>query len=514
MNTQVSALILQGRPGVGEAKSSGRDVSDVRAISFADQLTAKSGAKSGRAGIENRRTARVEGRADRREVSERKEAVKSGDAADETRRLSRAQDTEKTEPVVRKSSDPTAGKVRKGRESREAADELSFDTQGETGRAESGRGKAVAEVEEAQETVDEVDAAGVAEDETVPVDDAAVVAEVLVTPRELINSQELTGAQVDFSTGEGTSDQNAESQASGFAAIQGNGAASDSTDSDTSGGTGGSGADGGLSAQRRATYQSAKAEAAGDLTAGSGDPAEGAAGGHSGAKAGVTGTANQAGALAATTAAVEPGTTGLSSNSPGAASVSADPLSVLQSLAGGTQATHASAPQGTVATAQQVTPEARFAEVNSPAIVDVVRQQAFVTGAAGTGNGTMTLKLDPPEIGALQVAVTMKDGLATVSLQTDNPEAARLMTHTLSQLRDSLAAAGIVVDKLTVQQSPKSESSGDPKNGNSNGQGGSGGQGQASTWQQDDSQRREQQRKELLERMWRRVAGDDVNLVA
>lgn len=150
------------------------------------------------------------------------------------------------------------------------------------------------------------------------------------------------------------------------------------------------------------------------------------------------------------------------------------------------------------------TPEARFANANVPNIVSSVQGQLLPNG------GTMTLRLDPPEIGALQVAVTMKDGLASVSFQTDNPEAARMMSNTLGDLRNSLNAAGVSIDKMSVQQAPKSETS---SNNNSNSNDSSDPRQQHNPFAQDD-RRRDQQRRELLERMWRKVAGEDVNLVA
>lgn len=186
----------------------------------------------------------------------------------------------------------------------------------------------------------------------------------------------------------------------------------------------------------------------------------------------------------------------------------ADLLSTFQSLAGSTPSA-ASDNSATASAGQASTPsyvsDARFAQANTPTIVQSVRGQLLPNG------GTLTLRLDPPEIGALQVAVVMKDGLASVSLATDNPEAARLMTHSLSQLRDALASAGVAVDRLTVQQAPKQESStttGDQRNSGNPQQSGD----QASPWNQD--QRRDQQRRDLLERMWRKASGDDVNFVA
>lgn len=168
------------------------------------------------------------------------------------------------------------------------------------------------------------------------------------------------------------------------------------------------------------------------------------------------------------------------------------------------QASELAAP-ATVA-APSYSPEVRFAEANTANIVQGVRQQLLPNG------GTMTLRLDPPEVGALQVSVMMKDGLASVSFVTDNPEAARMMTNTLTQLRDALSTSGLTVDRLTVSQTPRSEGSSQSNTGSQQQQGQGDPRGQGFGFQ--DDARRDQQRRDLLERMWRKVTGDDINLVA
>jgi flagellar hook-length control protein FliK len=171
------------------------------------------------------------------------------------------------------------------------------------------------------------------------------------------------------------------------------------------------------------------------------------------------------------------------------------------------------------------TAEKQFAEANGPSIIRAVQIQVDPSrdvggaGSASPSNGKITLRLDPPEVGALQVAVEMKNGLASVTLVTENPEAARLMTHTLGELRDSLQAAGVAVDRMTVSQAPPSSSSDNRGSGeNSRNQNGSNQQGSANgqgfAWRDDESSRREQQRRQMLERLWKKVTGDDVNFLA
>ena len=116
----------------------------------------------------------------------------------------------------------------------------------------------------------------------------------------------------------------------------------------------------------------------------------------------------------------------------------------------------------------------------------------------------MQIRLDPPELGALQVSVEMRDGSMTATFQTSNEDATRLLSHSLGQLKTALEAQGVVVEKIQVQQAPKNQQSQSQEE-------------QSPQQQRDDANaRQEQQRREILNRMWRRVSGgsDPVDLVA
>jgi len=118
--------------------------------------------------------------------------------------------------------------------------------------------------------------------------------------------------------------------------------------------------------------------------------------------------------------------------------------------------------------------------------------------------GTMQIRLDPPELGALQVLVHMQDGVMTASFQTSNDDATKLLSHSLSQLKAVLESQGVSVEKLQVQQSPRDHQAqqDDPN--------------QQQRDQQGDAHRQEQQRKEMLRRMWRKlsIGSDPLDLVA
>jgi flagellar hook-length control protein FliK len=144
-------------------------------------------------------------------------------------------------------------------------------------------------------------------------------------------------------------------------------------------------------------------------------------------------------------------------------------------------------------------PEQQFAQSNHLNIVSGIRGELLPHG------GTMQLRLDPPDLGAMQVTVHMRDGVMTASFQTSTDDATRLLSHSLDQLRHSLESQGVVVDKLQVQQTPRQQHtpSGDD-------------QRQQHHDGSPQQQQQEQQRREMLRRMWRRLAGgrDPMDLIA
>jgi flagellar hook-length control protein FliK len=146
-------------------------------------------------------------------------------------------------------------------------------------------------------------------------------------------------------------------------------------------------------------------------------------------------------------------------------------------------------------------PEARFADVNNPKIVTGVRGELL------PGGGTMHLRLDPPELGDLQISVHLRDGVMTAGFQTSNDQATRLLSHSLGNLKSMLEAQGVNVDKLHVQQGPKSNP-GDSRDSRD-------GSRRDPTPEQRQSDRRDQQRKEIIQKMWDKLAGKaPVDLVA
>jgi flagellar hook-length control protein FliK len=145
--------------------------------------------------------------------------------------------------------------------------------------------------------------------------------------------------------------------------------------------------------------------------------------------------------------------------------------------------------------------EVQFAQANNPSIVSSIHGQLLPDG------GTMSIWLDPPELGAMQITVKIESGVISASFETSSDQATRLLSHTLSDLKGALESQGVSVDSLHVHQSSRSDNS-------SNQQGESNPDRQGPSDQRSADQ--EQERREMLRRMWKKVNGteDPLDLVA
>jgi flagellar hook-length control protein FliK len=176
----------------------------------------------------------------------------------------------------------------------------------------------------------------------------------------------------------------------------------------------------------------------------------------------------------------------------------AQPADVASAKAAAQERTTAPAPPP----APEPPPETRFAEVNHAKIVTGIHGELLPNG------GAMHLRLDPPELGDLLVSVQMRDGVMTAAFQTSNDEATRLLSHSLGDLKATLEAQGVTVERLHVQQTPRQEqdSGAGTRDGNSS---------RNPAAEDQHHARREQQRREMVQRLWDKLAGRDaVDLTA
>ncbi len=74
-----------------------------------------------------------------------------------------------------------------------------------------------------------------------------------------------------------------------------------------------------------------------------------------------------------------------------------------------------------------------------------------LTVAARQGGGTVTLRLQPPELGVLRVQMEMAQGTVRASFTTQHENVGSLLTQQMTQLRHALESQGLTVERLEVQ---------------------------------------------------------------
>ena len=70
--------------------------------------------------------------------------------------------------------------------------------------------------------------------------------------------------------------------------------------------------------------------------------------------------------------------------------------------------------------------------------------------AAGDNGGQVKLRLSPPELGSLQLNITMKDGTMTAHIQAETSSAQNLLLNNLPDLRERLAQQDIRIERFDV----------------------------------------------------------------
>jgi len=146
-------------------------------------------------------------------------------------------------------------------------------------------------------------------------------------------------------------------------------------------------------------------------------------------------------------------------------------------------------------------PEARFAEANHPNIISEIQGKLLPNG------GSMDIHLTPQDLGSVHVRVEVRDGSITATFHAADNDTAKLLTHSLSDLKSSLEAQGIAVEKLHVTHTPNDQHPSQNQNDN---QRRNPDPHQQQTFQQD------QHRRDMLRRLWRRAmkTPDPLDLVA
>ncbi len=86
----------------------------------------------------------------------------------------------------------------------------------------------------------------------------------------------------------------------------------------------------------------------------------------------------------------------------------------------------------------------------------------------------LDIRLDPPELGRMQIRMTTNNDLANVHFTVANPQARDLIEQTLPRLREMLAQQGMQLADSSVQQQSSGQQQGGYANADQNGQSGQG----------------------------------------
>ena len=109
---------------------------------------------------------------------------------------------------------------------------------------------------------------------------------------------------------------------------------------------------------------------------------------------------------------------------------------------------------------------AAVGESSRASAASVVRQAAEAVRGAVESGRPLRIRLDPAELGSLRIEVARSADGVTVRLEAATAAARRLLTEQLPALRESLAAAGIAVDRVEVEPGrPGAEAGSDARPG-------------------------------------------------
>jgi flagellar hook-length control protein FliK len=88
----------------------------------------------------------------------------------------------------------------------------------------------------------------------------------------------------------------------------------------------------------------------------------------------------------------------------------------------------------------------------------LLQRVARAIEAAPQRGGFLRLRLRPPELGALQLEVSLQRGHLTARIETETQQARNVLLEHLPQLRERLAEQGIQVEKFDVDVSSRDSS--------------------------------------------------------
>lgn len=97
---------------------------------------------------------------------------------------------------------------------------------------------------------------------------------------------------------------------------------------------------------------------------------------------------------------------------------------------------------------QGTTPSGTPVDVNQAEQL-VERIVSSVQQSQSTGQ-QLKIRLSPPELGTLQIEVSLKNGQYTARLEVQNNQAQKVINDNIAQLRDALVKSGVAIDRIDV----------------------------------------------------------------
>lgn len=102
---------------------------------------------------------------------------------------------------------------------------------------------------------------------------------------------------------------------------------------------------------------------------------------------------------------------------------------------------------------------------DEPIDPNVARVARGLQTALSQQGGSVTLRLQPAELGQVRIDVSIQNGVVRAEFQTQNESVRSLLQHQLGHLRHALESQGLVVDRLDVQAQPQSQDAGAERHG-------------------------------------------------
>ena len=137
------------------------------------------------------------------------------------------------------------------------------------------------------------------------------------------------------------------------------------------------------------------------------------------------------------------------------------------------------------------------------AVESAVRTVVAPAAGVGAGGRSVTIRLDPPQLGSVRVHLRLDAaGAATLTVATSSDVAHGLVRAAVDGLQNRLEQGGLTVDRVNVTRMSPAEPAAETRGGDNE----SGGRrdGQSSGREQMDDHRRDQQRRDRALRLWRR----------